>query len=82
MAAQKHFKSSIDRAKRIRALTELHYEPGNNARCYKSVWRRYIYPVYPMCYRTYLNYLNMEVEPEEERCDVRQLTFLDQLFAM
>ena len=59
----KHYKSTYDRVKWIKALTDLYYEPGNKARCYKAVWKRYIYPIYPMCYRTYLNYLNIPPEP-------------------
>ena len=42
----------------VRKLAEAHYEEGNLARCYKQVWRRHVYPVYPMCYRTILNYLH------------------------
>lgn len=59
MGNKKHFNSTLERVKRIRMLTERYYEPGNNARCYKAVWKKYIYPIYPMCYRTYLNYLNV-----------------------
>ncbi len=59
MGKQNRYKSTIERAKLIRILTERYYEAGNYAKCYKSVWRRYINPVYPMCYRTYLNYLNI-----------------------
>lgn len=78
MAAKKQFKSTLERAKRIKVLTERHYEPGNNAKCYKSVWRRYVYPVYPMCYRTYLNYLSIPLDRQEPVA--RQLTFIDDLF--
>lgn len=79
MAAGKHYKNSLERAKRIKALTQMYYEPGNNARCYKAVWRCHVYPIYPMCYRTYLNYLNMDREPEAGQT-ARQLSFIDQLF--
>ncbi len=63
MGKFRHYKSTYDRVKLIKALTEQHYEPGNNAKCYKVVWKKYIYPIYPMCYRTYLNYLNIPPEP-------------------
>lgn len=39
-------------------ITNKHYEVGNRAKCYKEVWRRYVNPIYPMCYRTYLSYIN------------------------
>lgn len=45
MGNKKHFNSTLERVKRIRMLTERYYEPGNNARCYKAVWKKYIYPV-------------------------------------
>lgn len=76
MANKKRYKSTILRAQNIRKLTEKYYEPGNNARCYKAVWRRYIYPLYPMCYRTYLNYLGVPTPAP----DPRQLSLLSRLF--
>ncbi|MCC8187376.1 MAG: hypothetical protein LIP08_07670 [Bacteroides sp.] len=51
-------KSRELRARKVAELANKHYEPGNQARSYKAVWRRFIYPVYPMCYRTFLNYLS------------------------
>lgn len=35
----------------------MHYEAGNQAKCYKAVWRRWIEPEFGICYRTYLNML-------------------------
>ncbi len=46
---------------KIRIVQEIipkHYEAGRQDRSYKAVWRNFIYPIYPMCYRTYLNYIN------------------------
>lgn len=43
----------------IRAITAQHYESGNQARCYKAVWRQHIFPRFKICYRTYLNYLGI-----------------------
>ena len=63
MGNNRHYKSTFDRVKLIKALTDRYYEPGNNSKCYKAVWKLYIYPIYPMCYRTYLNYLNIPPEP-------------------
>lgn len=61
---QKHHKSTIKRVMAIRTITENNYEPGNANKCYKAVWRKYIYPVYGCCYRTYLNYLDIPAPPE------------------
>ncbi len=63
MGNKKHYKSTLERVKLIKMLTDRYYERGNNARCYKEVWRKYINPIYPMCYRTYLNYLNIDTPP-------------------
>lgn len=56
--------------KRIQAVCELtkrYYEPGRRDRCYKEVWRRYIYPIYPMCYRTFLNYIGVSIVNEQNK---------------
>lgn len=48
--------------KRIEAVCEIaqkYYEPGNQAKCYRVIWRHYIYPIYPMCYRTFMSYLSI-----------------------
>lgn len=74
MEKHKHHKSTLARVKAIQAITELHYEAGNNSRCYKSVWRFYVYPIYGICYRTYLNYLGISPEPNQ---DDRQPSLFD-----
>lgn len=54
-------KRNINTLRRIRLVCEIareHYEPGNLRRCYKEVWRRYVNPIYPMCYRTFLDYVS------------------------
>lgn len=50
----------LNTKKRIEKVCEIaqkYYEPGNAAKCYRAVWRHHIYPIYPMCYRTFLSYL-------------------------
>lgn len=42
----------------VQDIARKHYEPGNYSRSYRQVWKRYVYPVYPMCYRTFLNYIS------------------------
>ncbi len=67
MAKKKRHKSTLARAEKIKALTALHYEAGNQAKCYKAVWRRWIEPEFGICYRTYLNMLGLDPETEPER---------------
>lgn len=58
----KPHKNTLLRIQHVCDITRRHYEEGNLARCYKQVWRLYVYPVYPMCYRTYLSYLSVGLE--------------------
>lgn len=44
----------------IRSITTRYYEPGNHLRSYKAVWRRWVNPVYPMTYDTYLRLLQID----------------------
>lgn len=39
------------------AIVQRHYEPGNQQKCYKAIWKRHVFPVYPICYRTFLTYI-------------------------
>ena len=55
---KKHHKNTLLRIRRVCEITQQHYEPGNLQKCYKAVWRKYVYDDYPMCYRTYLSYIN------------------------
>lgn len=50
----------------IGELTKLHYEEGNQSKCYRAVWRKYIEPKYGICYRTYLKYIDTPVPKEPE----------------
>lgn len=69
-------KSTIARAKHIKALTALHYEAGNQAKCYRAVWRHYIEPEYGICYRTYLTYLGIDPDTDPDyRQDVQPTLF-------
>lgn len=53
--------NTLLRAKCIQDMARLYYERGNYAKCYFRVWQRHICPVYPMCYRTFLKYMRMDV---------------------
>lgn len=67
MAKRKRHKSTLARAEKVKALTALHYEAGNQAKCYKAVWRHWIEPEFGICYRTYLDLLGIDPEAEEPR---------------
>lgn len=67
MTNKKRHKSTLARAEKIKAVTALHYEAGNQAKCYAAVWRRFIYPEFGICYRTYLNLLGVEPEAEKQK---------------
>lgn len=69
-----YHKNTLKRIDLVCAIVKRHYEPGRRDRCYKEVWRRYVCPVYPMCYRTFLNYIGVNVERERNRNDERQLS--------
>lgn len=73
---KKRHKSTIARAKHIKALTALHYEAGNQAKCYRAVWRHYIESEYGICYRTYLTYLGIDPDTDPDyRQDVQPTLF-------
>ncbi|WP_304382081.1 hypothetical protein [Paramuribaculum intestinale] len=77
MTNKKRHKSTLARSELIKVETALHYEAGNQARCYKAVWRRWIEPKYGICYRTYLNLLGLD--PEEERRQDNHPSLFDEL---
>lgn len=56
-----------------------HYEPGVLRKCYKAVWREHVYPVYPMCYRTFLNYVSTPPSLLREAEASERLHYPDQL---
>lgn len=54
----KRRKNTLLRIKLVCDIVQQHYEAGNYAKSYYKVWERYVYPKYPCCYRTLLNYIN------------------------
>lgn len=79
MAQLRHHKSTTRRAEMVRAIVARYYEAGNQQRCYKAVWARYVNPIYPMCYRTFLNYLNIKTPPPPSRPTPLQMSLFDYL---
>lgn len=66
MAIRTRYKSTECRIREICEITQEHYEPGNQLKCYRAVWRKYVEPKYGICYRTYLNYIGETVPKEKE----------------
>lgn len=77
MAKKKRHKSTLARAEKVKALTALHYEAENQAKCYKAVWRHWIEPEFGICYRTYLNMLGLP--PDTESRQDTQPSLFDEL---
>lgn len=50
--------NTLRRMKLVCDIVNEHYEPGNQSKSYYQVWKKYVYPVYPCCYRTMLKYIN------------------------
>ena len=81
---RRHYKSTLRRVEMIRSITAKYYEPGNHLRSYKAVWRRWVNPVYPMTYDTYLRLLQIDdPDPESRQTNgqntSQQLTIFDVL---
>lgn len=53
--------STMKRIKIARELTLKYYEPGNQTKCYRAVWRNHIQKIMGISYRTYLNYIGTPV---------------------
>lgn len=66
MSKRKRYRSTIKRIKEILDIVNREYEPGNQKRCYKAIWRNIIYPRYGICYDTYLSYIGVKPSELEE----------------
>lgn len=80
MAKKKRFRSTKKRMKVILAIVEEEYQPGDQSRCYKAIWRRRIQPQFGVCYKTFLTYLGVqpsELEEEPEKEDPNQLKLFE-----
>lgn len=72
----KHHMNTLRRIKLVCDIVQRHYEPGNYAKSYFKVWKQYVNPVYPCCYRTMLNYINTPVGKLDDEAG-RQLKLFD-----
>lgn len=75
----KHHKNTLRRIKLVCDIVQQHYEPGNYAKSYFKVWKDYVNPVYPMCYHTFIKYINTPLGAlrEEEQEEKKQLKLFD-----
>lgn len=62
-------RNTLERMKHVCDIVQQHYEPGNQSKSYYRVWRDYVYPVYPCCYRTLLRYISTNIKKEEKEID-------------
>ncbi len=65
------------RARRMQEITKEHYEPENQSKCYRQVWKKHIFPLFGIGYRSYLRYIKVEVPKEPVIEDKRQLRLFD-----
>lgn len=81
MGRKKRYKSTKKRMKDIIAIVNEEYQPGDQNRCYKAIWRRRILPEFGVCYKTLLSYLGVspsELEEEQpEKENTNQLSLFD-----
>ncbi len=76
----KHHKNTLRRIRLVCDIVQRHYEPGNHAKSYFQVWRKFVNPVYPMTYITLMKYVNTPLgalEAEEQDNNKRQLKLFD-----
>lgn len=69
--SKRHYKSTLERAKTIKAIVDRYYRPGNHRRSYRVIWGKYVNPVYPMTFRTFQTYLRvarcLDESPQEDK---------------
>lgn len=77
--APRHRPNTLRRIRLVCAIVQRHYEAGNYAKSYFKVWRQYVNPVYPCCYRTLLNYVNTPLgRPDADTAgEARQLKLFE-----
>ena len=81
MGRKKRYRSTKKRMRAIIAIVNDEYQPGDQNRCYKAIWRRRILPEFGVCYKTLLSYLGVspsELEEEQpEKENTNQLSLFD-----
>lgn len=57
-------KNKMLRIKLVNEIVQLHYIEGVTT--YKGIFEKYVKPIYPMCYETFLEYINTVVTKSPE----------------
>ena len=52
--------------KRVADINRIYDQHAKEGVPNREIWRRYIYPVYGICERTFYNLINASVEPEND----------------
>ncbi|MDY4246108.1 MAG: hypothetical protein SOX65_06465 [Porphyromonas sp.] len=50
----------------VQALANQYYEPERLDRCLAEVWRKWVYPQYPICYETFRRYMAVDLKAAKE----------------
>ena len=66
-------KNYLLRVQLVLDIVNKYYISGSYARSYYKVWKNYVFPLYPICYRTLLNYIATPI-PREIKEDSRRLS--------
>lgn len=71
----------IQRYINIQDIVREHYDP--DVTTYAGIWRKYVYPVYPMTYKRFIEIINMprlreQLAAELERKRVREMEPVDE----
>jgi len=59
--------NKLKQIKLVQCIVQTHYEDGITS--YKGIYEKYVNPIYPMSYRTFLNYISTPVRKEDIQND-------------
>lgn len=61
------------RAKLIQEITSHYYEPENQSKSHKMVWKTQIHPRFGIGYRAYLNYCKVSLPEDTEEEEMKKV---------
>lgn len=56
-------KNYLKKVHKVQMIVEQHYEEGITT--YKGIYEKYVYPMYPMSYPTFLKMINIPINRKE-----------------
>lgn len=74
MENSKKHPNHLKKVKLVQDIVQQNYIEGVTT--YKGIWRKYVNPIYPMCYHTFINYINTAVPKNKE---IEQLRLFDEM---